>query len=168
MNSQQWPQVVSASVAPIVVISACGLMSLAFYNRLAAIIARVRGFQRERLHAQEEIHRLARENPSDVDALEWRRRFLENLAHQTARTVRRARMIRMTLLCLLGTIGMLVLSSLFNGLTVLWPRAQFGAALLYLAGMVLLLVGICFAIAELLAALDVVESETELVAELAE
>jgi hypothetical protein len=168
MNSQQWPQVVSASVAPVVVISACGLLSLAFYNRLAAIIARVRGFQRERLHAQEEIHRLSRQNPSDVESLEWRRRFLDNLGEQTDRTIRRARLVRMTLLCLLGTIGLLVLSSLFNGLTVLWPQAQFGAAVLYLAGMVLLLVGIIFAIAELLAALDVVESETELVDELAE
>jgi hypothetical protein len=168
MNSQQWPQVVSASVAPVVVISACGLLSLAFYNRLAAIIARVRGFQRERLHAQEEIHRLSRQNPSDVESLKWRRRFLDNLAEQTDRTIRRARLVRMTLLCLLGTIGLLVLSSLFNGLTVLWPRAQFGAAILYLSGMALLLVGICFAIAELLAALDVVESETALVTELAE
>jgi hypothetical protein len=168
MNSQQWPQVVSASVAPVVVISACGLLSLAFYNRLAAIIARVRGFQRERLHAQEEIHRLSRQNPSDVESLEWRRRFLDNLAEQTDRTIRRARLVRMTLLCLLGTIGLLVLSSLFNGLTVLWPHAQFGAAILYLSGMALLLVAICFAIAELLAALDVVESETALVTELAE
>jgi hypothetical protein len=168
MNAQQWPQVVSASVAPVVVISACGLLCLAFYNRLAAIISRIRGFQRERLHGQEEIHRLSRENPSDVDSVEWRRRFLDNLAHQTARTVHRARMIRMTLLCLLGTIGLLVLSSIFNGLTVLWPQAEFGAALLYLSGMVFLLVGIIFAIAELLAALDVVESETDLVDELAD
>ena len=168
MNAQLWPQVVSASIAPVVVISACGLMSLAFYNRLASIVSRVRGFQRERLHAQEEIHRLLRQNSSDVDSLGWRRRFLDNLAEQTDRTIRRARLVRMALLCLLGTIGLLVLSSLFNGVTVVWPSAQFGAALLYLSGMVLMLVGIVFAIAELLAALDVVESETELVDELAE
>jgi hypothetical protein len=77
-------------------------------------------------------------------------------------------MVRFTLLCLLGTVGLLVLSSLLNGLTVVWSDAQFGAALLYLAGMVLLLTGIVSAIAELLSALDVVEAETRLVAELAE
>jgi hypothetical protein len=168
MVSEQWSRIVTASIAPVVVISACGLMSLAFYNRLASIVSRLRGFQRERLHEQEEIHRLARLTPPDEAGLGWRRRFLENLAHQTARTMRRARMVRFTLLCLLGTVALLVLSSLLNGLTVVWSDAQFGAALLYLAGMVLLLTGIVSAIAELLSALDVVEAETRLVAELAE
>src|SRR4051812_9572936 len=156
MVSEQWPRVVTASIAPVVVISACGLMSLAFYNRLASIVSRLRGFQRERLHEQEQIQRLARLTPPDEPALRWRRRFLDKLAHQTARTMRRARLVRFTLLCVLGTNALLVLSSLFNGLTVVWADAQFGAAMLYLAGMVLLLTGIVAAIVELLMALDVV------------
>jgi len=62
---------------------------------------------------------------------------------------------------------MLVVSSIFNGLTVVWPGAQFGAAILFLSGMVWLLLGIVCAMLELLGALDVVESETSLVSELA-
>jgi len=167
MVSDQWSRIVSASIAPVVVISSCALMSLAFYNRLGSIVSRLRGFQRERLAEQEEIDRLAGLPSPDEAALRRRRRFLDNLATQTARTLRRAKLIRFTLLCLLGTIAMLVLSSLLNGLTVVWSDAQFGAALLYLAGMLLLLTGIVSAMVELMSAMDVVESETRLVSELA-
>jgi hypothetical protein len=164
--AERWTQIVSASVAPVVVISACALMSLAFYNRLASIVARLRGFQRERLTEQEHVHRMERADPPDEYALRRRTRVLENLAEQTRRTLRRARLIRLTLMCLLGTIGLLVISSIFNGLAVIWPQAHVGAAILFLSGMLLLLAGIACAMAELLSALDVVESETRLVSEL--
>src|SRR4051812_33787524 len=100
--SDEWPRIVTASVAPVVVISACALLSLAFYNRLAAIISRLRAFQRERLHEQEQIQRLTRQTPEDESTLRGRRRFAQNLQEQTARTLRRAKLIRLTLLCLLG------------------------------------------------------------------
>ena len=70
---------------------------------------------------------------------------------------------------ILGTmIGLLVISSILNGLTVIWENAHVGAAILFLSGMLFLLFGIACAIAELLSALDVVESETRLVNELAD
>jgi len=163
---EQWPRIVSASIAPVVVISACALMTLAFYNRLASIVSRLRGFQRERLAEQEQIQRIELGSVPDQDALSRRRRVLDNLAEQTHRTLRRAKLIRMTLLCLLGTIGLLVISSMFNGLSVIWPGAYFGAAILFVAGMALLLVAVGCAIAELLSVLDVVESEARLVTEL--
>lgn len=166
--SEQWTRIVSASVAPIVVISACALLTLAFYNRLASIISRLRGFQRERLTEQEQVHRLERLDPPDERLLGRRRRVLENLAEQTQRTLRRAKLIRLTLLCLLGAIALLVISSIFNGLTVVWPEAHVGAAILFLSGMLLMLAGIACAMAELLAALEVVESETRLVSELSD
>lgn len=165
--AEQWPRVVSASVAPVVVISACALMCLAFYNRLAAIISRLRGFQRERLAEQDQINRMERADPPDGPALFRRRLFLDNLAEQTRRTLRRARLIRLTLMCLLGTIALLVISSALNGLSVLWPGALVGAAILFLGGMTLMLLAIAFALAELLSALDVVQAEMNLVTELA-
>ena len=108
MVSEPWSRIVSASVTPVVVISACGLMSLAFYNRLASIVSRLRGFQRERLHEQEEIHRLTAQSSHDEITLTRRLRFLDNLSNQTTRTLRRAKLVRFTLLCLLGTIALLV------------------------------------------------------------
>ena len=163
---EQWSMIVSASLAPVVVISACALMTLAFYNRLASIVARLRGFQRERLAEQEQVHRLERAHPPDEESIR-RRRVLENLGEQTKRTLRRAKLIRFTLLCLLGTIGLLVVSSILNGMSVVWPEAHLGAAILFISGMGLLLVGIACAIAELFSVLEVVELETSLVSELA-
>ena len=48
----------------------------------------------------------------------------------------------------------------------MWPEAQFGAVVLFLSAMVLLLLAVVCAIIELLSALEVVESETILVCEL--
>lgn len=166
-SSEQWHGIVAAGVAPVVVISACALMALAFYNRLASIISRLRGFQRERLAEQEHIHQLGGADRPDEFLLHRRHRVLANLAEQTRRTLRRAKLIRMTLLCLLGTIGLLVISSILNGVSVVWPEARTGAVVLFLFGMSLLLVAIVCAMAELLSVLDVVESETRLVNELA-
>ncbi len=46
----QWTKVIAASVSPIIVISACGLLCLAFYNRMAAIVNRLRTASCRRLH----------------------------------------------------------------------------------------------------------------------
>ena len=48
-----WSNIITAGVGPVIVISACGLLCLAFYNRLAAVVTRLRGFHRERLHEHE-------------------------------------------------------------------------------------------------------------------
>ncbi len=151
---------------PVVVISACALMALAFYNRFASIISRLRGFQRERMQEQEQILRLEKLDPPDLSASARRRRFLDSLSEQTRRTMRRAKLIRITLICLLGTIALLVLSSLLNGLSVIWPEALIGAAILFVSGMGLLLIGIVCAMGELLTSLEVVESESRLVSQL--
>lgn len=166
--SEQWPRIVSAGMAPVVVISACALMALAFYNRFASIISRLRAFGRERIMEQEQLLRLEQASPPDEHSINRRRRMLKSLSEQTRRTLRRAKLIRLTLICLLGTITMLLISSLLNGMSVIWPEALFGAAILFLSGMALLLFGIVCAIAELLVALEVVEDETRVVSGLTE
>ena len=55
MFAEQWTKVLGASVTPVVVISATALLCLAFYNRLAAIVGRLRSVQRERLEQQERL-----------------------------------------------------------------------------------------------------------------
>ena len=49
MQTSDLSKVVSSAVVPVVIISSCGLLALAFYNRMAAIVSRLRSFQRERL-----------------------------------------------------------------------------------------------------------------------
>ena len=41
MFTLDWMKIVPASVVPVVGLSACGLLALAFYNRMAAIVARL-------------------------------------------------------------------------------------------------------------------------------
>src|SRR3954469_25859149 len=100
-----WSRFITAGVGPIIVISACGLLCLAFYNRLAAIVSRLRGFQRERLHEQEKMDDVA---PGDEADIELRRGMLNLLETQTLRVTRRAKLIRLTLLCLLLAISLLI------------------------------------------------------------
>src|SRR5512140_3573097 len=118
---QDWSKIISAGVGPIIVISACGLLCLAFYNRLAAVVTRLRTFDRERLHEQEQLSRqLASPNPDEL-ALVRHREVLGMLETQTRHVTRRAHMIRRTLGCLLLTIICLALCSLFLGLSIAIP-----------------------------------------------
>ncbi len=157
--------VISASVAPVVVISAAALLCLAFYNRLAAIVTRLRAVQRERLALQEQMEHLT---PLEIERSTALRDtcILESLTAQSIQMCRRARLIRATLNCLLGAIASLVICSLLNGLTVLWPAALSSAVAFFVIGMLLLLGGVACAAAELRGALDPAELETDVVSEL--
>jgi hypothetical protein len=165
MFADQWPKIITASVAPVVIISASALLSLAFYNRLAAIVTRLRAVQRERL----ELHaRMGAMEPGDVKggAVLQQTCLMESLAEQTANIWRRARLIRATLLNLMGAIAAMVMSSLMNGLTIVWPQAFVGTAMLFIGGMVFLMAAVACASAELIIALDPVELEAGVVSEL--
>ena len=166
MLMEDWPKVAAASVVPVVVISACGLLCLAFYNRLAAVVSRLRAFHRERLHEQDMLDRHAAAATADAasaEAVARHARLLDVLEEQSSRVTRRARLIRSTLLCLLSTIGCLTLCSMLTGLSLFIPGAAGPAVALFLAGMVLMLVAVCLAIAELRRALDPVELESRFV-----
>jgi hypothetical protein len=145
--------IVSAGVGPIIVISACGLLCLAFYNRLSAVVSRVRAFQREILRETEGLKRAE---------------LLAMLHDQTSHSLRRARLIRLTLFCLLTTIACLAVCSLCLGLTVYCQTLLVPAAVCFVAGLASLLVGILVAMVELKASLDPVELESRFMAQLAE
>jgi hypothetical protein len=164
MPPLDWSRIVSASVVPVVIISACGLLCLAFYNRLSSLVSRLRAFHRERLATQEQLDRRGGdEQRGTPHAL-----LLEVLEEQTAHLLRRARLIRSTLVCLLSTIACLTACSLLSGLGTVWPPAAAGAVALFVTGMALMLAAVVFAIVELRGALDPVELETEFVAGLTE
>lgn len=60
MAPENWARVISAAVVPLVMISAYGLLCLAFYNRLTAVLIRIRALPGESLKEQEELfHRTA-------------------------------------------------------------------------------------------------------------
>src|SRR3954470_14279250 len=90
-----WPRIISAGVGPIIVISACGLLCLAFYNRLAAVVGRLRMFHREQLHEQEALAR-CRSNGDEMALVRYQE-MLGMLSVQIDHVSRRATLLRRTL-----------------------------------------------------------------------
>jgi hypothetical protein len=164
-----WINFISAGVGPIIVISACGLLCLAFYNRLAAVVTRLRAFHREQLQEQETLARLRRAAAeADELALVRHQEMVGMLEVQTQRITRRAHLIRRTLTCLLLTIALLAACSLAVGLTTVWPAAAYAAVPLFVLGLLLLIVGVVFALLELRYAVDPVEVESRFIRQLAD
>jgi small-conductance mechanosensitive channel len=142
------------SVVPVVIISACGLLSLAFYGRLAAVVSRLRGFQREMLEEQEK-----RERKGEVEHA----RLIEVLRTQTQQVTRRARLIRLALFFFLATVALLIICSLTLVASWFVRRAAFAAAVFFVMGLLSMLGGIIAAMLELRGALQPVELETRYV-----
>jgi hypothetical protein len=165
---QDWSKIISVGVAPIIVISACGLLCLAFYNRLAAVVSRLRTFQRERLNEQEALARERANGSTDEIATVRHQEMLGMLQVQTERVTRRAHLIQRTLLCMLLTIACLAICSLLVGVSTVWEPAIYVAAPLFVIGLLLLFVGVIFAAMELRQALDPVELESRFVTEIVE
>lgn len=164
---EELSRIISAGTGPIIVISACGLMCLAFYNRLSGLVARLRLFHRERLKEQEALNLQRASTQPDPAAIRMHQEMVEALEVQTAFLLNRARLIRRSLTCFLSTIACLSICSLVLGLSVLWPQLIIPSVLFFIAGMVLLIVGVIIAMRELYRALQPVELESRLIAEIA-
>jgi len=146
----EWPSIISVSVVPVVIISACGLLSLAFYGRLAALVTRLRLFQREMLKEQE---KWAKEGTGDHQQL------LEVLRTQTLQVTQRARLIRRALLFFLTAVAILIVCSLTLVTSWFFPPAAFFAAVLFVLGLLSMLGGVISAMLELRESLEQVELE---------
>lgn len=145
-------ETVQTFVAPVVMISANGLLLLALYNRLGAVISRSRTLNRERF---ELVARLAtlerREDPSE--SLHMRRRIevLDEVGHQL---YERARWLRGTLACLLVSVLLMLGCSLALGLSPLAAAVGWAALALFVAGVLAMGGGIVLALQELRLSLE--------------
>jgi hypothetical protein len=155
----EWPNIIGLSAVPVVIISACGLLSLAFYGRLAAVVARLRSFQREMLEEQEKIHQSV-----GAEHLE-QHRLVEMLRIQTLQVTRRARLIRMALLFFLVAVALLIACSLALAFSWFAREAAFLAAILFVFGLLSMLAGVVAAMLELRGALQPVELEARFVSD---
>ena len=163
-----WSKVIFAGVGPIIVISACGLLCLAFYNRLAAVVTRLRAFHRERLHEHEALATQQASPQPDERAIFRHRELIGMLETQTRHVTRRAHLIRHTLGSLLLTIACLALCSLFLGLSTVWPAMIYAAVPLFVVGLLLVVVAMILAMRELALALDPVNLESRFVRDMEE
>jgi Protein of unknown function (DUF2721) len=154
VNLTEWQSIISMSVVPVVIISACGLLSLAFYGRLAAVVSRLRGFQREMLEEQQKLARTGGVEEA---------RLLELLRVQTRQVTRRARLIRNALMFFMLAVAVLILCSLCLVASWFLHQVAFAAAALFVVGLLAMLGGIISAMVELRGALGPVELETRFV-----
>lgn len=152
---------VQSLIAPVVMISACGLLCLALYNRLAAIVNRARIFNKERHDLQIKLSMLGEQAPEPVEVPEMRRR-LGLLDAQAGQILMRGKMIRASLVALLATILCMLGCSMALGLSaipVLADSAVWLALGFFVAGVASMAWSVWLAIKELGRALDPVAIE---------
>jgi len=133
-------QLLSASVAPVVLISASGLITLALYNRLGAILGRLRT-------CHERQFQLLKEHDEEESSLA--RSQLEVVESQIEKVTTKARIVQKGLYCLLSSVIAFLACSFFSALG-FWSD-DFGAAAVaaYFLGLLLFAVGIGWALREL-------------------
>lgn len=138
---------VSASVTPVVLISACGLIASALYSRLGAILFRIREFHQQKIELLERM--------SDHDAP-----LLAMIDLQISGVTAKGKMIQQGLFWLLSSIVAFLLCSLLTAVSVLHAPAAVFALTLLAVGLVLFLFGIGCAIRELVLSIAPLDEET--------
>ena len=150
--------IIHALVAPVVMISANGLICLALYNRLAAVVNRLRLFDREHFDT---CTRLATMTADDQDGpvVPHLQARLLTLDKQFSTILRRARLLRNALVLLLSAVLVLLCCSLALGLALIIQGAEALALALFVLGVGCMIAGTVLAIKELVIALEPVMAE---------
>jgi Protein of unknown function (DUF2721) len=143
--------VLSASVTPVVLISACGLVTLALYNRLGTILARIRAFHSQKIELLKQ-----REEPGCTEYS----MLLEMLDTQIDEVTVKARMIQKGLTCLLAAIAAFLVCSLLAGAAVIDDGVGLAAIVMGALGNILFLIGLGWAMRELMLSISPLEEET--------
>ncbi len=146
-------ELIQPLLAPAVMFSAGGLLCMAQFARLTAVIAQVRVFNRERLECLQAMK----------DAPEARRAVYaqrsQGLEHQAAEVLSHARIIRNALMFLVAGILWMLLCSLVVGASYLWSPLGEAVVPVFVVGLVSTFVGMCLVFQELFVSLDVVRFE---------
>ena len=143
--------VLSASVAPVVLISACGLVTLALYNRLGTILARIRAFHSQKIELLKQRHEQGRTEHAML---------LEMLDTQIEVVTVKARMVQKGLGCLLAAIAAFLVCSLLAGAAALHEEVGPAAIVVGAFGNILFLIGLGWAMRELMLSLSPLEEES--------
>jgi hypothetical protein len=141
----------SASVTPIVLVSACGLVTLALYNRLGAILARLRAFHQQKVELLQNLH----EHEGDELLM-----LLDMLDSQIEEVTLKAKVMQKGLYYLLTSMAAFLVCSLFAGATVLHEWMGMIALGMHFIGLCLFLVGLGWAMRELTLSVTPLEEES--------
>lgn len=144
-------RLLSASTTPVVFISACGLVTLALYNRLGNVTARIRAF-----HGQKSdlLNSFSKHDSDDTTMR------LEMLDSQIKAVTTKAKVIQRGLICLLTAMGMYLCCSLLAGAIVLHEIIGLAALGTEVLGTLLFLTGLGWAVREMLLSIVPLEEES--------
>ena len=129
-------------LAPVVLISACGLMIMALNARAMTAKARIRQFHLERLSICEKA------NAAGMTTATQRLRY-EGVGHQSNNLLCRLRLMRAALMCKVGCIVLMLVSSLLIGLHGIVQATAVPAVIVFVAGVLSMLIGGCLFFLEL-------------------
>lgn len=153
---------ISSAVVPVVIISACGLIHLAFSNRLAMIFTRLRALHREYHTAYLRVVHF-KEKGGDHKGEKEAEEFLAYLEHQINSVFLRARYLRDGILCLLIAVGSLILSCLMIGVSLIFSFLDPYVISLFVLGLLSFFCGLIFAFLEMRIALRPIQEESRFI-----
>jgi|GEM_PF-6330218 hypothetical protein len=142
---------VSTSFTPIVLISACGLITPSLYSRLGEILNRIRLFHHQKIEFLKNLH----EHDTDEQQM-----LLDMLDSQIEQLTDKAKMIKKGLYCLLGAIAAFLFCSVLAGAAELHEWINMAAFGMGMIGVSLFLIGLAWAMRELSLSLTPLEEES--------
>lgn len=165
MAVEQIQHLIQVVLAPVVLISANGLICLALFNRLSALTNRARTFHKEWFDIYSELA----EQTSDEAESNGTRHLNERikiLDAQWHRMIARARLLRNSLCCLLITVLAMLGCSMALGLASVAAAMGVLALVLFYGGVLVMMTGIVLALIELVRALDPLKMEHAMIHEI--
>lgn len=160
-----WTDVITLAVVPVVIISACGLLCLTFYNRLAFIVTRLRALQRERLQEYKEIFEMERQKSPEL-LRQDSEHYLHMLEDQTAKVLKRAQLLRFSLFALIFSIISFILTSFCIGISLVHHSFDWASMFFFILGLLALLIAMIYAFWEMKLSLHPIEMESAFVQKL--
>ena len=151
--------VIQLLVAPVIMISAGGLICLALYNRLAMIVTRARAFHKERFDEMTRLTRLTLDQQTSLEANQLRQR-INILDVQSKHILVRAKLIRNSLMSLIVMILCMLGCSLSLGATLLVSWTVYPALGLFTVGVLATALSMILALMELRQSLTPVTLES--------
>lgn len=143
-------RLLAVSVTPVVLISACGLITLALYNRLATILARLRSYHQLQIELLKGL--------ADEEA-EFAKSQLNAVRLQVGQIKCKARMIQKGLYCLLSSVIAFLGCSMFAAVSIWNDRFGAVAVAMHLVGLLLFVSGIAWAMRELRMSISPLDEE---------
>jgi len=139
------------SVTPGILISACGVVSTALYNRMGVILARIRSYHQRKVEllSNHQHHEVV-----DPQSL------LDLIDSQIVAVTAKAKMVRNGLYCLLAAIIAFLLCSVFAGIAMAYDWFGLVALASGLVAVCLFITGLGWALREVTCAISPLEEET--------